>query len=92
MEMNGHVELDLSTNAKKSNLQGALGVGTSNLAAKPYLPSLRARVDKIDKDKLKTTPADLSKPSNILENDVDKKTVHDNWLLGLIQLILVGLF
>ena len=62
---------------KKSNLKGALGVDTSNLAAKPYLPSLRARVDKIDKDKLKTAPADLSKPSNILQNVIDKKTVYD---------------
>ena len=34
-------------------------LNTSNPAAPPDLPSLKAQVDKIDRDKLKTVPADF---------------------------------
>ena len=74
---NVKVELDLSNYATKADLKGALGVYTCNLAAKSDLFSLKAQVDKIDIDKLKTVPADLSKVSNVVDNDVVKKTVHD---------------
>ena len=55
----------------------ATGVDTSNLAAKSDLASLKAEVDKIDIDKLKTVPFDLFKLSNIVDNSVVKKTVYD---------------
>ena len=60
-------------NATKSDLKKAIGVDTSNLAAKPELASLKAEVDKIDIYKPKTVPVDLYKLSNVVENDVRKK-------------------
>ena len=60
-------------NATKSDLKKAIGVDTSNLAAKPELASLKAEVDKIDICKPKTVPVDLYKLSNVVENDVRKK-------------------
>ena len=38
---------------------------------------LKAEVDKIDADQLKAVPDDLSTLSNVLGNDVVKKTVYD---------------
>ena len=38
---------------------------------------LKTEVDKTDVDKLKTVPVDLSKLSNVANNDVVKKTVYD---------------
>ena len=49
----------------------------SNLALKSNLPKLKAGIDKIDVDKLKTVPTDLSKLSNLVNNEVVKKTVYD---------------
>ena len=49
----------------------------SKLAAKSDLANLKSEIDKIDVDKLKTVPVDLSKLSNAVNNDVVKKTVYD---------------
>ena len=49
----------------------------SNLALKSNLPRLKAGIDKIDVDKLKTVPTDLSKLSNLVNNEVVKKSVYD---------------
>ena len=49
----------------------------SNLALKSNLPKLKAGIDKIDVDKLKTVPTDLSKLSNLVNNEVVKKSVYD---------------
>ena len=50
---------------------------TSKLSAKSDLASLRAEVDKLDTDKLIPVPVDLSKLSDVVKNDVVKKTVYD---------------
>ena len=55
---------------QQADLKGAAGVDTSNLAAKSDLARLKAEVDKIDISKLKTAHADLSKLSNVVNNDV----------------------
>ena len=55
---------------QQADLKGAAGVDTSNLAAKSDLARLKAEVDKIDIEKLKTAHADLSKLSNVVNNDV----------------------
>ena len=47
---------------------------------KTDLGSFKLDVDKLDFDKLKTTPADLSKLSNVLKNDVVQKTVYNKFL------------
>ena len=77
---NVKVGLNLSYYATKANLKGATGVDTSNLAVKSGLAKLKTEVDKIDVDKLKSTLDDLRKLSNVVNNDVVKKTVYDKLL------------
>ena len=47
------------------------------MSTKKKLASLKTEVDKLDIDKLVPIPADLSKLSNLVKNDVVKKTVFD---------------
>ena len=49
----------------------------SSFASKTNLAALKTDVDKIDVDKLKTTPIDLAKLSNVVKNDVVKKTDYN---------------
>ena len=49
----------------------------SSFASKTNLAALKTEVDKIDVDKLKTTPIDLAKLSNVVKNDVVKKTDYN---------------
>ena len=46
----------------------------SSFASKTNLAALKTEVDKIDVDKLKTLPDDLAKLSNVVKNEVVKKT------------------
>ena len=46
-------------------------------ALKTNLAALKTEVDKIDTDKLKTAPDDLAKLSNVVKNDVVKKTTYN---------------
>ena len=71
------VKVDLSNYATKTNLRNTTGADTSKLASKSDLASLKAEADKGDIDKVKTVPVDLSKLSNVVNNDVVKKTVHN---------------
>ena len=48
----------------------------SSFALKPNLASLKTEVDKIDAGKLKTVPVDLAKLSNVVKNNVVKKTEY----------------
>ena len=64
----------------KANLKEAGSVNISNLTAKSDLAILKAELDKIDQNKLKTIPFDLSKLSTIVDNDVVKKLCIINWL------------
>ena len=41
------------------------------------MANLKTEVDQLDIDKLATVPVDLSKLSNVVKNDVVKKTVYD---------------
>ena len=50
---------------------------TSKLAAKSDLASLKAEKDILDIDKLVPGPVDLSKLSDVVKNDIAKKTVYD---------------
>ena len=52
-------------------------VDTSSFALKTNLGSLKTEVDKLDIDKLAPVPVDLSKLSDVVKNDVVKKTVYD---------------
>ena len=70
---NINVKVDLSNYATKTDLKNATGVDTSKLEARPNLAILKAKVDKIDVDKSKTVPVDLSKLSDAVNDDVVKK-------------------
>ena len=71
---NVKVELDLTNYATKADLKSITHVDVSSFASKTNLAALKTEVDKIDVDKLKTTPADLAKLSNVVKNDVVKKS------------------
>ena len=68
------VELDLANYATKTDLNNITHVDVSSFASKTNLAALKTEVDKIDADKLKTTPTDLAKLTNAIEHDVVKKT------------------
>ena len=57
---NVKVELDLSDYATKSDFKNATGVDASNFAKKINLANLKSDVDKLDIDKLKNVPSNLS--------------------------------
>ena len=69
------VESDLSNHATKDDVKNITHVDVSSYATKTNLASLKTEVDKIDTDKLKTTPTDLAKLSNVAKNDVVKKLI-----------------
>ena len=71
----------MSSYAKKAELKKSTGVDTFKLAGKSDLASLKAEVDKIDVEKLKTVPVDLSKLSNVVKNEVVNKTVYDKLVI-----------
>ena len=67
------VELDLSNYATKSVLKNAKGVDTSKFAKKVDLASLKSNIDKLDIDKLKNIPSNLSNlKSKVDKLDIDK--------------------
>ena len=68
------VELDLSNYATKDDVKNITHVDVSSYATKTNLAALKTEVDKIDIDKLKTVPDDLAKLSNVVKNEVVKKT------------------
>ena len=61
--------------ATKNALKGSTEFDISNLALKSDLASLKAEIDKIDIEKLKTVPDNLTKLSNKVNYEVFKKTV-----------------
>ena len=71
------VKLDLTNYATKDDNKNITHVDVSSFASKTYLAALKTEVDKIDTDKLKTTPTDLAKLTNAIENDVVKKTDYN---------------
>ena len=71
------VKVNLSNYATKTDLKKASHVDVSSFVLKSNLASLKTEVDKIDADKLKTVPVDLANLSNVVKNDVVKKTEYD---------------
>ena len=71
---NVKVELDLTNYATKTDLKYITHTDVSSFASKTNLSALKTKVDKIDVDKLKTLPDDLAKLSNVVKNEVVKKT------------------
>ena len=74
------IKVDLSNYATKADIKDITHVDTSSFALKTYLASIKTEVDKLDVGKLVTVPVDLSKLSNVVKNEVVKKTVYDKLL------------
>ena len=78
---NVKIQIDLSNYETKAKLKGATGICTSRLASKTDLVSLKTKTDNLVLDTVKTAPADLSKPINVVDNDVIKKPVYDRLVI-----------
>ena len=74
---NINVKLDLSNYTTKTDLKNVTQVDTSSFALKTNLASLKTEVNKLDIDKLAPVLVDLSKLSDVVKDDVVKKTVYD---------------
>ena len=75
--INIKVKLDLTNYTTKDDVQNITHVDVSSFASKTNLAALKTEEDKIDVDKLKTAPTDLAKLSNVVKNDVVKKTDYN---------------
>ena len=71
------VKLDLTNYATKTDLKNITHADVSSFASKTNLAALKTEIDKIDVDKLKTTPVDLVKLTNAAENDLVKTTDYN---------------
>ena len=76
-ERNIKVKLDLSSYATKTDLKNVTHVDVSSFASKTNLARLKTEVDKLDVSKLTPAPDDVAKLSNVVKNDVVKKTEYD---------------
>ena len=69
------VELDLSNYETKKDINDITHVDVSGFPSKTNLAALKTEIDKIDR--LKTAPADLAKLTDVVKNDVVKKTDYN---------------
>ena len=74
---NINVKADLSNYATKADLKNISHIDTSSLALKINLANLKNEVNKLEIDKLVPVPVDLSKLSDVVKNDVVKKTDYN---------------
>ena len=70
-------DINVNINLSKTDLKNVTHVDVSSFALKSNLASLKTDVDKLDIDKLAPAPNDLAKLSNVVKNDVVKKTVYN---------------
>ena len=73
---NINVKVNLSNYVAKTDLKNVTHVDTSSFALKANLASLKIGVNILDIDKLVPVLVDLSKLSDVVKNDVVKKTVY----------------
>ena len=74
---NINVKVDLWNYATKANIKNISRIDTSSFALKRNLANLKTEVDKLDIDKIVPVPVDSSKLSDVVKNEVVKKTVCD---------------
>ena len=72
-----NIKVDLSNYGAKTDIKNISRIDTSSFALKTNLANLKNEIDKLNIDKLAPVPVDLSKPSDVVKNDVLKKTVYD---------------
>ena len=74
---NINVKVDLSNYATKTDIKNISHINTSSFALKTNLASLKPEVDKLEIDKLVPFSVDLSNLSDVVKNDVVKKTLYE---------------
>ena len=84
------VEVDLSGYGTKTGLKNVTLVDVSSFALKANLANLKTEVDKIDIAKLKPVPNDLAKLSNVVKNDVVKKTEYNKLVTKVYNIDIIG--
>ena len=68
-----NIKVDLSNYATKADIKNITHVDTSGFALKTNLASIKAKVDKLDIDKLKISPNNLSNLKTKVDKlDIDK--------------------
>ena len=72
-----NVKVDLSNYATKTVIKNISHVNTSSFALKTDVTNLKTEVDKLDIDKLAPVHSDLSQLSDVVKNDVVKKTGYN---------------
>ena len=71
------VKVDFSNYATKTDIKNISHIDTSIFALNTNLANLKTEVDKLDINKLAPVPVDVSKLSDVVKNDVIKKTVYN---------------
>ena len=64
----------------KNCSKNATGYDTFEFAKKTNVAGLKSDIDILDIDELKTNPLDLSNLSNVVNNEVVKKTVYNDFV------------
>ena len=72
-----NAKVDLSNYATKTDFKKVSHVDVSSFALKSNLGNLKTEVDKLDIDKLAPVPKDLATLSNVVKNDLVKKTEYN---------------
>ena len=72
-----NVTVDLSNYATKDDIKNITYINTSSFGLKTNVANLKTEVDKLDIAKLVPVPVDLSKLSDVVKNDVIKKTDYN---------------
>ena len=76
-----NLKVNSSKYATKPDIKNISHVDTPSFASKANLASLKTEVDQLDTDKLKRVPVDLSKLTNVVKNDVVKKSEYDKLVI-----------
>ena len=71
------VKFDLSNYVTKTDLKNVKHVDTASFALKTNLASLKTKLYRLYIGKVVPVPVDLSKLSDVVKDDVVKKTVYD---------------
>ena len=80
----------MSNYATKTDLKNISHIDVSSIAFKSNLASLKTEVDKLDIDKLVPIPADSSKLTDAVKNEVVKKTECNNLVTKVANIYTTG--
>ena len=83
--------LDLSSYATKADLKNVTHVDVRSVALKIYPSNIKTEVDKMDIAKLTPVPDDLATLSNVVKNDVVKKSEYNKLVKNVDKIDTTGL-